>query len=523
MIYRFDEFELDTLKVELRHAGETHSLEPQVFMLLCLLVENADRLVSKDEIVEKVWDGRVVSDSAVASRIKSLRAALGDNGKTQRLIRTMHGQGFRFVGEVKIATAAPRRDETPGPEAAGERHSTTNDLSGKPSIAVLPFRLVGIAGAHAGVADALPDELISVLARLRWLFVIARGTAFRFRPPEQDVTAIGGALGVGYCLTGAIEVVGEIIIVAVGLAETKRGGVIWGERFKGKIDDIHTIREEIIMAIVAALEVNIPLNEANAARLKSPDRLDAWSAYHLGVHHIHRFNARDNEAALAMFEKAIGLDPSFARAHAGLSSAHFQNAFLRYKPDRTTATLAARRYAERSVELDPLDPMVNFAMGRVYWIENDIPAGIGWLDRSVSLSPNYAQGIYARAWANTITDNRDARRSDIDLALSLSPLDPFRYAMLGVRGLNYFADGDLAAAARWADESARAPGAHVLIAAIAVAINAIAGNDEQAQRWADNVRKRNPELRQAHFFEAFPYPEGETRGRLSAALTQYGF
>jgi len=231
MIYGFENFELDTLKAELRKDGADVALEPQVFSLLCLLIENAERLVSKDEIIEKVWDGRIVSDSALASRIKTLRAALGDDGKAQRFIRTAHGQGFRFVAETRNRAAPP--------SAPDERDEPRPDLSAKPSIAILPFRLVGVAGANAGVADALPDELISVLARLRWLFVIARGTAFRFRPPEQDVVEIGAALGVRYCLTGTIEITGDKIVVAVELAETKNGGVIWGERFSTQIDDIH--------------------------------------------------------------------------------------------------------------------------------------------------------------------------------------------------------------------------------------------------------------------------------------------
>jgi TolB-like protein len=520
MIYGFDDFELDTLKVELRKAGEAIPLEPQVFALLCLLIGNNDRMVSKDEIIEKVWDGRIVSDSALASRIKTLRAALGDDGKAQRYIRTIHGQGFRFAAQPRTVLRPDGRAAEP--YAAPEK-SPPQDLSSKPSIAVLPFRLVGVAGAHAGVADALPDELISVLARLRWLFVIARGTAFRFRPPDQDAVSIGATLGVRYCLTGTIEIAGDRIVVAVELAETGNGGVVWGERFAARLDDIHEIREKIITEIVAALELHIPLSEANAARLKSPDRLDAWSVYHLGLQHLYRFNSKDNAAALAMFGQAIGHDPGFARAHAALSSAHFQNAFLRYNPDRPIDVANARKFAERSIELDPLDPFANFSMGRVHWIEDDTASGAGWLDRSIALSPHYAQGLYARAWANSVSGTKASIGEDIDLALSLSPLDPFRYAMLGVRAFNCLAAGDEAAAARWAEEAARAPGAHVLIAAIAVAMHSVNADEERARHWADNARTRKPGLTRADFFEAFPFQQPDVRKRLSGALERHGF
>lgn len=185
MLYRFGAFELDTAKFELRSDGTIRPVEPQVFGLLALLVENRERMVSKDEIVEKVWDGRIVSDAAIASRVKSARQAIGDDGKAQRYIKTLHGQGFRFVAEVRAAhdvqLAEPGAAPPPLPATQASR----------PSIAVLPFRLVGEPGPYAAIADVLPDDLISELARLRWLFVTARGSSFRLRSHETDVGGIG--------------------------------------------------------------------------------------------------------------------------------------------------------------------------------------------------------------------------------------------------------------------------------------------------------------------------------------------
>ncbi|MGE3143853.1 MAG: winged helix-turn-helix domain-containing tetratricopeptide repeat protein, partial [Hyphomonadaceae bacterium] len=472
-----------------------------------------------DEIIEKVWDGRIVSDSALSSRIKALRAALGDDGKAQRYLRTVHGRGFRFVGAARIAQQAGALISVASPEARPQPQTQR----ARPSIAVLPFRIVGVAGEAAGVADALPDEIIAVLARLRWLFVIARGSTFRFRPPTQDVREVGAALNVRYCLTGAIELLGTRATIAVELAETAGAGVVWGDRFTTLLDNIHEARERIIAAVVAALELHIPRHEADAARLISPDRLDAWSAYHLGLEHLYRFSSADNARALALFERAVALDPRFARAHAALSSAHFQNAFQRYSADRDIDVLRARKHAERGAELDPVDPFVNFAMGRVYWVENDILGGIGWLDRSVSLSPNYAQGVYARAWANAIAGGASGVAEDVKLALALSPLDPFRYGMIGVQAFAALAKGDVAGAARLGDEAARAPGAHPLIATIAAALHVINGDDMRADFWADNVRSRRPDMSAPMFFEAFPFTDPAVREKLAQALKRCRF
>ncbi len=511
MIHRFDGFELDRSKVELRRDGEVIPLEPQVFALLALLAENHERLVTRDEIIEKVWDGRVVSDSALDSRIKTARRALGDDGKAQRFIRTVHGQGFRFVAEVR---------ETSGTDAS--RPAPDDDIT-KPSIAVLPFRLVGDAGPYAAIADALPDEVIAELSRMRWLFVIDRGSSFRFRSASPDLTEVGTLLRVRYGLSGTVETTGSTLTVTVRLVDTRDCRVVWGDRFVSRIADVHATRTTILARVVSALELQIPLNEARAARLVAPENLDAWSAYHLGLEHMFRFNRNDNAAAGHLFERAIAEDAGFARAHAGLSFVHFQNAFLRYTQDLPAEVRNARRAAERSVELDPLDPFANLTMGRSFWLAGELDASLGWLDRATALSPNYAQGVYARAWTHTLSGRGEAGRTDADTAMALSPLDPLHYAMAATRALSHIVDGEDGAAAVWAERAARSPGAHVLIAAIASVAHSLNGDRGRAAAWATNVRERNSAITGADFFRSFPFADPRTRRRIAKALATVGF
>ncbi|MEC5324826.1 winged helix-turn-helix domain-containing protein [Aurantimonas sp. A3-2-R12] len=520
MLYVFEPFELDASQVELRHNGTVVPVEPQVFALLVLLVENRERMISKDEIVEKIWDGRIVSDSAITSRIKSARRALGDDGRTQCFIRTVHGQGLRFIAEVK--TVASQGSRLPASPCRNEWPIKIAD-DARPSIAVLPFRLLGVAGSHGAIADALPHDLIAALSRLRWLFVIARGSSFRFRSPDPDVGEIGEILNVRYCLSGIVEIFGNATTVVVELADTRTGGVVWGDRFAARLDDIHEIRSQIVANIIAALEIQIPLNEANLARLGAPENLDAWSTYHLGLQHLYRFNKKDNAVAAGLFESAIAKEPRFARAHAGLSSTAFQNAFLRYTDDPPRAVATARKFAERSVELDPIDPFANFTMGRAFWLTGDIDGSLSWLDRSTGLSPNYAQGFYARAWADTICERDMKGTENARIALSLSPLDPFRYAMLGTRAFACLIRGDTAEAVDWADRAARSPGAHVLIAMIAIVAHALNGDERRAALWAADARARRDDISQTHFFSSFPFADGPLRRRISKTLADQGF
>jgi TolB-like protein/Tfp pilus assembly protein PilF len=517
MIYRFGPFELDMAKVELRADGEVRPVEPQVFALLALLVENRERLVAKDEIIEKVWEGRPISEAAVASRVKSARKALGDDGISQRFIRTIHRQGFRFVAHANVVRAANAhpRYETATVQPIGEIN--------RPSIAVLPFRTIGVAGAYAAIADALPHELIAELARLRWLFVTARGSSFRLRGSDADMAEIGRLLGVHYCLSGTVEIEGASLVVTVELSDTRDCGVVWAEHFAGSIDDVHQIREDIRSKILAALEIQIPLHEAALARLVVTENLDAWSAYHLGLQHMYRFNRKDNAAATALFQQAVTQDPGFARAHAGLSFVHFQTAFMHHSNDLTGEIALARRFAVRGLELDPMDPFVNFTMGRTFWLEGDLESSLAWLERATSISPNYAQGIYARAWTESLAGRGLEGRGHVDFAMRLSPIDPMYYAMLGTRAFTHMIMGEDAEAAQWAERAARSPGAHVLIAMIAVAAHGLAGDGVRAASWGANVRSRNPALTRSDFFRAFPMKPEATKARVSNALERFGF
>jgi TolB-like protein len=527
MIYRFDKFELDLATFELRKDGAVVAIEPQVFSLLTVLIENRERLVGKDELIEKVWDGRIVSEAALSSRIKSARQALGDDGRSQHFIKTIHGQGFRFIAEAHPHRGVTAGEGAPGREQDHREPSQRDDLasrrSSRPTLAVLPFRVIGGEPRHAALATALPDELITDLAHLRWLLIIARGSSFRLQVPDADFGEIGRLLAVRYCLSGTIEISDRKLMVMVELVDTTDGGIVWAERLTGRADDVHVLREQIRSQVLGALEIRIPAHEASLARLSPVENLDAWSAYHLGLQHLYRFNRADNTAAASLFERAVAIEPAFARAHAGLSFVHFQTAFMRYTDDLAGEAARARSCAERALQLDALDPFVNFTMGRTFWLAGDLESSLGWLERATEISPHYAQGIYARAWTESLAGQAVDGREHVDLAMRLSPLDPLHYAMLATRAFTHMVLGEDAEAAYWAERGARSPGAHVLIAMIASAAQALAGDRARAAFWAANVRERNPALTREDFFRAFPTRSSAMRQRVLRALEQVGF
>ncbi len=529
MRYLFNDFELDADKFELLQGRIRVPLEPQVFALLKLLVERREHMVSKDDIIELIWNGRIVSEASIASRIRLARKVVGDDGTAQHTIRTIHGCGYRFIADVvekvgrdtaRIAGSDPHTPPT-GPDAP---HQTEDGISKntKPSIVVLPFRRLGAGPSDGIITDALSHDVIQALSRLRWLFVIARGTAFRFRDQDPDVQMVGRSLGVRYCLTGSVETSERTITVSVELSVTADGGVIWSDQVSSPLEAVHELRADIVARVVSLIETHIPAHEAQMASLGVPENLDAWSCYHLGLQHMYRFNKRDNAAATALFERAVSQDPGFARAYAGLSFTHFQDAFVKYTADPDRSARNARRFAEHSLELDPLDPFGNFTMGRYFWLEGELESSFDWLDRALTLNPNYAQCIYSRAFTDVLSGRPDNALRHVDQASSLSPLDPLLYAMRGVRTLSLITEGDFDNAAVWGEKAARSAGAHYLITMIAVIAHSLDRNDEKAAFWADIVRKRKQDACAQQFFQSFPFTDPDTRNRISGALARFG-
>ena len=511
-IYRFGDLELDPAKFELRERGTAKHLEPQVLSLLILLASNADRLVGKDEIIEKVWGGRFVSDSALATRIKEARKALGDDGERQQFIRTVHGKGFRFCAEVALERAPEPAILAPGEQAA------LPPADDRPAIAVLPFRLLGEAGPLSFVADALADELIADLSRLRWLMVIARASTFRFRNREVGCQQIGTILGVRYCLTGTLEQVKDSVVLAVELADTQDGAVIWSERFAAGRDELQDMRREILAAVTANLEIRIVQHEVQLARQAPRAVLGAWSSYHLGLDHMFRFNKADNGEAARLFGQALAIDPQFSRALSGLSFTAFQDSFLHYSPDRERMARRARELAEEALRYDPLDPFAHLNLGRSMWFEGAMPESIERLGECIALSPNYAQAIYSKAWAEMMQCDDASSDEDAAFALRLSPLDPLRYAMLAVRSASALLRGDYAAAAELGERAARSPGAHKLVVLIAALGTRAAGQSDRAAVWVARARELDPLVSGDMFLRSFPFAPSAGREMIEKVL-----
>ena len=518
MILEFAPFLLDTDRAELTGTAGLVALEPKALSLLTLLAENHHRVISKEEMIAAVWGGRFVSDDAVSTVLKLVRKALDDDGAAQAFVRTIRGRGHRFVAPVQIRSgtatfAHPKAEPSPDPATGrGER----------PTVAVLPFSRLGLPEDLATIAEAIPAEIISSLSRLRWLRVIARESTFRFRHDDVDLPTLNSLLGAGFCLSGRVERVGARIGVSVDLSDTRSGGVIWSEHIERPLDDVHEIRSLIVSAVISALDLRIPLAEAELARSRPIEKLDAWSLYHLGLSHMFRFNGHDNAIAGGLFRRATTLDPGFAAAFSARSFTSYQDAAMGFTADRAAAVADARIAAERSIELDPLDPSANFAMGRFPILINEPDDGLVWLDRAVDLSPSYAKGHYSLSMIHTLSGRTAETRDGLDRATLLSPIDPLLGPMRSMRAISFAMDGDFELAAEWAVRGARTSASHFIVVMFAVAACQLAGQTARAAHWLAVLRDHRPDARATHYFNAMPIADLGFRARILNALRDAG-
>ncbi len=507
MIYRFEAFEIDTAAQELRESGAARAIEPQVFALLLHLVENRDRVVSRDDILAAVWQGRIVSDAALSSRVKAVRQAIGDDGQAQRLIKTVHKRGFRFVGDVKIVVAAEMETAPIAAEPASIGSSTPTLGSlllppvRKPSIAILPFHSIGEPNV---LAEGLAHDLITRLGRTRWLFVIARGSAFRFSGSTESPGAIAAKLGVRYIAHGAVQSLGRQIRVHAALTDTTTDTEVWSEKFDRRRDDLFAVQSEISDAIAGAVESQIEFIERGRSLLKPSESLDAWEAYHRGCWHMYKFRPEHYEEAERFFLQSIALDASSPRPVAGLSFVHWQRAFLEISADRAGEIARAKELAEQAIALDPRDPQGYNALGRAYLISGDAEASERELQKAVDLNPSFAIGQYSLGFALQFAGLIEESQEAVSLARRLSPFDPMRFAMMALEARNLANLGASEEACAIIGQAVEESNAHYHILALAAHVSGVSEKPELAKSYVARLRSIRPGYDFAAFTRAFP-------------------
>src|SRR5437868_1462962 len=317
MLYEFEDYCLDVARQELRRGADLVAIEPQVLDLLHYLICNRERVVSKDDLIAHVWNGRLVSDSALTSRIATARQAVGDNGHRQRLIRTLARKGVRFVGEVR---------ECQHRDSAGAAVEAL-PLPDRPSIAVLPFTNMSGDPDQEHFANGIAEDIITELTRFGGLFVIARNSSFQWKGKLADVRQVGRDLGVRYVLEGSVRKGGDRIRISAQLINAESGSHIWAERYDRALNDIFAVQDEI--TLVLATEMQVKLTEGEQARLHytTTSNVEAWTYWARGLSHYREAVTKEKLGPARFYwQKALALDPNSATLNAMLGIMHYVDA-----------------------------------------------------------------------------------------------------------------------------------------------------------------------------------------------------
>jgi len=382
-------------------------------------------------------------------------------------------------------------------------------VSRRASVAVMGFTgECDVTGIPGGTADGLARDVITRLAKLRSLFVIGEGSVFALRERNVSPQEAARMLDVDYVVSGAMRRHGERLSVTAELAETRTARVVWAEEFSLETGETFRVIDEIGNRIVASVAHEIETAERNRAILRPPSSLDAWEAHHRGLWHLYRFSANDNPLAQHFFETAVGLDPTFSRAWAGLSFVHFQNAFQTWA-ERGPEIERAYAAAGQSLLADDRDPAAHCAMGRALWLRGSHEQSIRELEASIELSPNFALGHYTLGFVHSQSGDAGAAIGFCDQSRQLSPFDPLLFAFLAARAMALARLGRFDEAADWSARAAARPNAHAHVQGIATYCLALAGRLEEARAQLMVIRRLRPGYGIDDFLGAMHFsPEG---------------
>jgi TolB-like protein len=504
MQFVFGDCVLDTDRRELARKAAPVAIGPQVFDLLVYLVENRQRVVSKDDLFGTVWAGRTVSESTLTSHINAVRKAIGDSGEAQRLVKTIARKGFRFVGEIaegrspadarEKAAAGPASEAPPGPS-----------LPDRPSIAVLPFLTLSGDPEHEYFTDGVVEDIISGLSRIRWLFVIARNSSFTYKGRAVDVKQAGRELGVRYILEGSMRKADRRLRITGQLVDAETGGHLWADRYEGALDDVFALQDRITESVIGAITQELERAEIARAKRKPTESLDAYDYFLRGMARFHAGGRDGFEEAPAYFRQAFALDREYASAYAMAAWCLFWRRLNGWTADYAAETAEGERLARSAVDLGQNDAVALTRGGHALaHFTRDIDVGIDLLDKALALNPNLAATWYLGGYLRIWSGEPNEAITWLEHAMRLSPLDSEMFRMQTGVAMAHLIARRFDEARVWAEKAYRDV-RFVLPAAAIAASSALTGRMDEAKSAISDLRRLNPDLRLATLDRWIPF------------------
>jgi TolB-like protein len=520
LLYLFEDFVLDTDQRELRRGPAVVPIAPLAFDLLEFLIRNRERVLMRDDLIASIWNGRIVSESALNSCVNAARSAINDTGEEQRLVRTVPRKGLRFVCAVR---EMQKPEASVAGEAVTEQPRPALSLPDLPSIAVLPFTNLSGDPEQDYFADGMVEEIITALSRLRWLLVIAHNSSFTYKGRPVDVRQVGRELGVRYVLEGSVRKSANRLRIIGQLIDASTGAHIWADRFDGASEDIFDLQDQVTASVVGAIAPKMEQAEIERARRKPTEYLDAYDYYLQGMTKVHQATKHANGEALQLFCKAIELDANFASAYGMAAWCYALRKMNGWMTDRATEIAETARLARQAVDLGK-DDAVALSMGgfALAYVVGEIEDGAAFIDGALVLNPNLAAGWLLSGWINIYLGEPEVVIERATRVMRLSPLDSFTFLIASTQiAAGHFFAGRYDEASLWAQKGFRQQPNWAIAARMAAASSALAGRLDLAHEAMARLRQIDPTLRVSDIRQ-IPHRRPEDAARYEEGLRKAG-
>ena len=483
---RFGRFRLDLRQRKLARDGEPVQLGSRALDILCALASAKGDVVSKSDLMARVWPAVVVEESNIPVHVSALRKALEEGNGGQSYLVTVPGRGYRLIGVQPLS-----------PAAIGEidpRHVPA--LPDRPSIAVLPFQNMSGDVEQEYFADGVVEEIITALSRFSSLFVIARNSSFTYKGKAVDVKRVGRELGVRYVLEGRIRKVGHRVRITGQLIDTTDGVHLWADRFDGSLEDILDLQDHLTANVVSAIAPKLEQAEIVRAKRKPTESLDAYDYFLRGMASVYPDTRESVDEALRLFSKAIDLDPEFAAAYGWAAYCYVLRKTSGWMTDRVREIAEAARLAWKAVQLGKEDAVPLSRGGHTLaYVVQEVNSGVIFVDRALTLNPNLAMAWLSSGWLRVWLGEPDLAIRHFAHFKRMSPLDPLMPLAQSGSAFAHFHAGRYDEAALVAGQVLQeSPNMHTALR-VFVASNALAGRIQQAQVALACLRRIDPKLR----------------------------
>jgi TolB-like protein/Tfp pilus assembly protein PilF len=477
--------------------------------ILRVLVERAGELVSKDEIISRVWPETIVEESNLTVQISTLRRFLDELSAEGGYIQTVPGRGYRFVAKVARVEPNVPPSSPPAPQRL--------------SILVLPFANLSDDSDQQYFADGITEDLTADLSRIPQSFIISRHTAFTYRNRSVSTKHIGHELGVRYVVEGSVRRSKDHVRVTAQLVDAEIDAHLWAERYDRNRADLFELQDEIVTAIAGAIEPELLKFERGRIAALPQQSDDAYELYQRGMFHHYRQNKADNLKAQVYFRRALLSEPHSAQAIAALSIALTIAAYLSWTENSERNYEDAFELGERAVALDARYPNAHFALALICMWTGRTERSAAEFEEAIKLNPSFAAAHAVRGVVFTFLGKPGVGVESIEKGIQLSPRDPRLFIWLSGLAAAHYQLRDYSQAVEIARRSWALNRNYITGLTYVVAGLAQLGNVEEARTALAELRELDPKFAAARTTLQRLYKDQAGIDHLLAGLRKAGF